>query len=98
MEIGKYYVDGEGFYRVVKKKEYVGKPYVVVECILIQEHSVSFYSNMHYVESSCDRRMAECTEEQFLKAKKEVLKVIGDLYRYNSDVFYPAWETKMRGQ
>ena len=94
MEIGKYYVDGEGFYRVVGKSN----SYVVVECILIQEHSVSFYSNMHYVESSCDRRMVECTEDQFLKAKKKVLKAIGDLDSYNSDVFCPAWETKMRGQ
>ena len=99
MEIGRYYVDGEGFYKAVDKEEDCNnKSFVIMEAVMTNEHYVSYYAGIRFVESACDRRMAECTEEQFLKAKEKALKVIGELYQYNSDVFFPAWEAKREQQ
>lgn len=92
METGKYYVDGEGFYKVLSKIEDKGK--IVVDWVYSKSGSISRYSGLELVEEACDRRMVECTKEQFEKARDMADAAINKLYDYNTEVFVPLWKKR----
>lgn len=94
MEVGKYYIDGEGFYKVISKGTNGMDPIVIVDVVLCRENSICLYDHLPYVEEACDRRMVECTEEAFNKAKESAGKIIKELYDYNTEVFKPLWVKK----
>ena len=95
MEIGKYYADGEGFYRAIEKETHGKNNVVIMETVMTKDHSVSHYNNISFIEEACDKRMVECTKEQFELAKEKALAVIDELYQFNSDVFLPLWKKKI---
>lgn len=94
MEIGKYYADGEGFYRAISKDKHGEKNVVEMEIVQTKDFSVSHYKHIYLIEEACDKRMVECTKEQFELAKEKALAVIDELYQLNSDVFLPLWKKK----
>ena len=94
MEVGKYYIDGEGFYKVLSKGTNGMEPIVTVDAVMCGEHSIDLFGHLPYREEACDRRMVECTEEVFNKAKESAYKIVKELYDYNTEVFKPLWDKK----
>jgi hypothetical protein len=94
MEVGKYYIDGEGFYKVLSKGTNGMEPIVTVDAVLCDGHRIALYGHLPYREEACDRRMVECTEEVFNKAKESADKIVKELYDYNTEVFKPLWDKK----
>lgn len=88
IEVGKYYVDGEGFYKVVEKYCSRGRM-IVVEAVITHDNSVSEYDGLTYREEACERRFRECTQEQFEKAQAKAKDIIDELYKFNTEVFRP---------
>ena len=60
IEKGKYYVDGEGFYKCVGKEENNINKYVRMDAVITRHKSLSYYQGLSYVEEACERRMVEC--------------------------------------
>ena len=89
MEVGKYYIDGEGFYKVILKGKNGMEPIVIVDAVLCNGRSIASYTNIPYMEEACDRRMVECTEEVFNKAKESAEKIIKEMDDYNTEVLKP---------
>ena len=87
MKIGNYYVDGEGFYKVIGKDYSGTQRIVIVEAVMTQGHSVTLYENLPYDEDGCQRRMCECKKEDFECAKEIAKKTIRELYNFNSKIF-----------
>ena len=94
MEVGKYYIDGEGFYKVILKGMNGTEPIVIVDAVLCNGRSIASYKNIPYMEEACDRRMVEITEEVFNRAKEYAEKIIKLLDDYNTEVFKPLWDKK----
>ena len=94
IEEGKYYVDGEGFYKCIGKEENHINKKVRMDTVLLREKSVSFYSNMSYVENACERRMVECSEEDYNYVLGQAVSICSKLYDYNTKVFKHLWENK----
>ena len=94
MEIGKYYVDGEGFYHVLNKVPNGTTILVIVDAVKTQGHSVTLYKHLPYEEDACDRRMCECKKEYFEKAKEIAKETIRELYNLNTKIFMPLWDEK----
>lgn len=40
----------------------------------------------------CEKRMVECSQEQYETAKKMALEAMKRLHDYNTKVFHPLWE------
>lgn len=94
IEEGKYYVDGEGFYKCIGKEENHINKKVRMDTVLLREKSVSFYSNMSYVENACERRMVECSKEDYNYALEQAESFINKMYEFNTKVFKPLWDNK----
>lgn len=94
IEVGKYYVDGEGFYKCVGKEEYQNKKYVLVDAVIIRYNSVSYYARLTYIEEACERRMVECSEEDYNFVLKQAVSICNKLDNYNTAVFKHLWAIK----
>ena len=90
---GKYYVDGEGFYKCVGKVESANK-YVDMDAVIIKNKSLSFYKGITYVEEACERRMVECSEEDYNFVLGQTISVYQKLDAYNTQVFKHLWANK----
>ena len=93
IEEGKYYVDGEGFYKCVGKVESANK-YVYMDALIIKNKSLSFYKGITYVEEACERRMVECSEEDYNFVLGQTISVYQKLDAYNTHVFKHLWASK----
>lgn len=94
IEVGKYYVDGEGFYKCVGKEEYQNKKYVLVDAVIIRYNSVSYYARLTYVEEACERRMVECSVEDYNFVLRQAVSICNKLDNYNTAVFKHLWVNK----
>lgn len=97
IEEGKYYVDGEGFYKCVGKRESMPK-YVDMDALIIRNSSLSFYQGITYVEEPCERRMVECSEEDYNFVLGQTLSVYEKMDLYNTQVFKHLWANKDKAQ
>lgn len=94
IEEGKYYVDGEGFYKCVGKKETSINKYVEMDEVMIRCNSLFFCKDMTYLEESCERRMVECSEEDYNYVLGQVVSVYKKLDDFNTKVFSHLWNNK----
>lgn len=93
IEVGKYYVDGEGFYKCVNKVETVNR-YVEMDSVIIKNSSLSYYKGITYMEEGCERRMVECSEEDYNFVLGQTISVYQKLDAYNTQVFKHLWVNK----
>lgn len=94
IEVGKYYVDGGGFYKCVGKEENAFNRYVFMDALIIRNSSLSFYQGITYVEEPCERRMVECSEEDYNFVLGQAISVCQRLDAYNTKVFKHLWAIK----
>lgn len=94
IEAGKYYVDGEGFYHCLEE-DMDGIRLRMREVLTSVPYGLDTrFSTL--MRDRCEKRMVECSQEQFEKAEKMVLEAIGRLDEYNSEVFHPLWEARKK--
>lgn len=93
IEEGKYYVDGEGFYKCTGKVESCYK-YAVMEAVITKFNSVSYYECITFLEDACERRMVECSEEDYNFVLGQAISVYQKLDAYNTKVFKHLWAIK----
>lgn len=94
IEVGKYYVDGGGFYKCVGKEEKHENKYVRFDGVITVYNNVSFYHDITYVEEACERRMVECSEEDYSFVLKQAVSICNKLENYNTAVFKHLWVNK----
>lgn len=94
IEVGKYYVDGGGFYKCVGKKEDNKNKYVRFDGVITIYNNVSFYQDMAYIEEACERRMVECSEEDYNFVLDQAVSICNKLENYNTQVFKHLWANK----
>lgn len=94
IEVGKYYVDGEGFYKCVGKEENAFDKYVFMDALIIRNRSLSFYQGITYEEEPCERRMVECSEEDYNFVIGQAISVYQKLDSYNTKAFKHLWVNK----
>ena len=94
IEEGKYYVDGEGFYKCVGKKETSINKYVIMDEVTIVRNVLSFYQGITYVEEACERRMVECSEEDYNYVLSQVVSTYKKLDDFNTKVFTHLWHNE----
>lgn len=93
IEVGKYYVDGEGFYKVLGHEESHGTRKVQMEFVTIKYQGISYFKNFPLIEEACERRMVECSKEQFEYVKKKALDTYNELWDFNDKVFRELWNS-----
>lgn len=94
IEAGKYYVDGEGFYHCLEE-DMDGIRLRMREVLTSVPYGLATrFSTL--MRDGCEKRMVECSQEQFEKAEKMVLEAIGRLDEYNSEVFHLLWEARKK--
>ena len=93
IEVGKYYVDGEGFYHCLEDLDRIRLRMKMV--ITSKLTGLDFRIGV-LLRDGCERRMVECSEEQYEKARDFVLEAINRMDEYNSEVFYPLWEARKK--
>ena len=91
IEEGKYYVDGEGFYKCVGKEENNINKYVRMDAVITRHKSLSYYQGLSYVEEACERRMIECSAEDYKHALEQSECFINKMYEFNTKVFKHLW-------
>ena len=96
IEEGKYYVDGEGFYKCLEKITEGGtnKKFVIMSAVMTSSFHVTWYRRTTYVEEACERRMVECNEDDYKYALEQAECFINEMNEYNTKVFKPLWENK----
>ena len=96
IEEGKYYVDGEGFYKCLEKITEGGtnKKFVIMSAVMTSSFHVTWYRRTTYVEEACERRMVECSAEDYNYALEQAECFISKMYEFNTKVFKPLWENK----
>lgn len=91
MEVGKCYIDGEGFYKAKYKPD---ERTIIMEAVIVRDNGVSYYDNLHYNIRACERRMVECPLEVYERVKEKAGRVIADLYNLNTVTFLELWSKK----
>lgn len=94
IEEGKYYVDGEGFYKCVGKKETSINKYVEMDEVMIRCNSLFFCKGMMYLEEFCERRMVECSEEDYNYVLSQAVSTYKKLADFNTKVFTHLWNNE----
>lgn len=94
IEVGKYYVDGGGFYKCVGKKEDHENKYVRFDGVITIYNNVSFYHDITYIEEACARRMVECSKEDYNFVLEQAVSICNKLDAYNTAVFKHLWAIK----
>ena len=97
IEEGKYYVDGEGFYKcleIVIEVE-TGKRFVIMSAVKISSSfHVTWYKRATYVEEACEKRMVECSKEDYNYVLGQAVSFFNKMDEYNTKVFNHLWENK----
>lgn len=86
MEVGKYYIDGEGFYLC----EHTDEKFSRFKAVTLICGRVSS-CNPQYVTEACDRRFVECPKEVFDKAEAMCDEFFKKLNDFNTQEFMPRW-------
>ena len=96
IEEGKYYVDGEGFYKCLEiiTEEITMKNFAVMAAVITSGFHVTIYKRSTYVLEACERRMVECSAEDYNYALEQAECFINKMNKYNTKVFKPLWENK----
>lgn len=96
IEEGKYYVDGEGFYKCLEiiTQEKGMKKYAIMAAVMTSDFHVSIFKRSTYVLKACERRMVECNEEDYNYALEQAECFINKMNEYNTKLFKPLWENK----
>jgi hypothetical protein len=96
IEEGKYYVDGEGFYKCIEvvTGEGTGKRFAIMSAVITSPFHVTWYRRTTYVEEACERRMVECSEEDYNYVLGQAVLFFNKMYEYNTKVFNHLWVNK----
>ena len=96
IEEGKYYVDGEGFYKCVERvtEEGTGKRFAIMSAVMTSAFHTTIYKRATYVEEACERRMVECSEEDYNYILGQATAFIKKMEEYNTKVFKHLWDNK----
>ena len=96
IEEGKYYVDGEGFYKCLEiiTEKGTGKRFVALSAVITSSFHVTWYKRAIYVEEACERRMVECSEEDYNYVLGQAVSFFNKMDEYNTKVFKHLWENK----
>ena len=96
IEEGKCYVDGEGFYKCGERvtEEGTGKRFAIMSAVMTSLFHTTIYRRATYVEEACERRMVECSEEDYNYALEQAESFINKMYEFNTKVFKPLWDNK----
>ena len=96
IEEGKYYVDGEGFYKCIEvvTEEGTGKRFAIMSAVITSSFHTSIYRRATYVEEACERRMVECSEEDYNYVLGQAVSVCTKMDEYNTKVFKHLWVNK----
>lgn len=96
IEEGKYYVDGEGFYKCLEiiTEEITMKKRAVMAAVITSDFHVTRYKRAAYMLDGCEIRMVECLEEDYNYALEQAECFINKMYEFNTKVFKPLWENK----
>lgn len=89
MEVGKYYIDGEGFYLC----EHTDEKFSRFKAVTLICGRVSS-CNPQYVTEACDRRFVECPKEVFDKAEAMCDEFFKKLNDFNTQEFMPRWNAE----
>ena len=94
IEAGKYYVDGEGFYHCLE--EDLDGIRLRMEMVTTSKLTGLDIRIGTLLRDGCEKRMVECSEEQYEKARSLALEAMSQMDEYNSEVFYPLWEARKK--
>ena len=96
IEEGKYYVDGEGFYKCLEimTQENTLKKFAIMAAVITSDFHVTIYKRSTYVVEACERRMVECSVEDYKHALEQAECFISKMYEFNTKVFKPLLENK----
>ena len=96
IEEGKYYVDGEGFYKCLEivTEEKTMKKFAIMAAVMTSDFHVTWYKRATYLLDACERRMVECSAEDYNYALEQAECFISKMYEFNTKVFKPLWENK----
>ena len=92
IEKGKYYVDNMGFYHCLEvdcERERLHMEEVVTN--IIEGVDVRAATLMR---EECEKRMVECSQEQYETAERMALEALERLGDYNTKVFLPLWKAR----
>lgn len=92
IEKGKYYVGEKGFYHC-QGEDCEGERLYMAEVAtsLLTGVDVRMATLMREV---CEKRMVECSQEQYETAEKMALEALKRLEDYNTKVFLPLWKAR----
>lgn len=93
IEEGKYYVDGEGFYKCLEivTEETTMKKFAIMAAVKTSDFHVTIYKRATYVLEACERRMVECSEEDYSNVLEQAECFINKMNEYNTKVFKTLW-------
>lgn len=94
IEAGKYYVDVEGFYHC--QNDNLDGIYLRMEMVTTSRHTGLDICIGIRRRDWCEKRMVECSQEQFEKARDLTLEALKRMDEHNSEVFYPLWEARKK--
>lgn len=96
IEEGKYYVDGEGFYKCIEvvTEEGTGKRFAIMSAVKTSSFHITIYKRATYVEDACERRMVECSEEDYNYVLGQATAIIKKMEEYNTKIFKHLWVNK----
>ena len=96
IEEGKYYVDGEGFYKCLEiiTEEITMKKRAVMAAVITSDYHVTRYKRATYMLDACERRMVECSEEDYNYVLGQAVSVCTKMDEYNTKVFKHLWVNK----
>lgn len=96
IEEGRYYVDGEGFYKCLEivTEETTMKKFAIMAAVMTSDFHVTIYKRATYVLEACERRMVECSEENYKFVLEQAECFINKMNEYNTKVFKPLWVNK----
>ena len=96
IEEGKYYVDGEGFYKCLEitTLEQSRKKLAIMAAVITSDFHVTLYKRATYMLDACERRMVECSEEDYNYVLGQAVSFFNKMYEYNTKVFKHLWNNK----
>ena len=94
IETGKYYVDGEGFYHCLEEDQDGIR--LRMEMVTTSEHTGLSIRIGMLVRYGCEKRMVECSEEQYKKARDMFKMAMDMMDEYNTEVFCPLWVSRKK--
>ena len=96
IEEGKYYVDGEGFYKCLEivAEGTTMKKFAIMSAVMTSDFHVTWYRRATYMLDACERRMVECSEVDYNYVLGQAVLFFNKMYEYNTKVFNHLWVNK----